>query len=698
MAFLSTGRWLAAQIWTLAYGIWRVLFWGPLSAALAGRFAGRALLGSFLTLVFGSMWVLLGVGFLPDFLRLAPLATLAWLGWVCAWGVCACGLAAWIFCWHTRRYLWALGAFLAVVAAATSVSPLALEQLEALGGPRDVGFWLGEISAFVFVGGMLLAFAFSGWVFGRRSGRLGYWELYVLGLLAAALLAWAFADGLRPLLGIESWESAELLGGLDRTAPGALILGDMWERLLGLTLLAGFAVSLVGSSMAVLFAPTKNQSEASHTALRLGSGFGHRFEPGFETEVVRRLMGGLEGGLSVTAWVALLGIALGVAALIAVTSVMSGYQQDIEEKILATNAHLVVQKYGIDFVEYPEAIAKVGSVRGVVAAAPFVFNEATIAVADASVPVLLKGISPKLAGGVTDLAKQLCGEISADGEACAAPRVPIAVADILPKSKTAEVWVGLGLLRRLDASVGSVVNLTAPVAVAGGSGRAPVRLRARIAGAFRSGMHEFDNRLIYIRLPVAQHLLGMGAAVNGIELRIVDPSRAQDVADRMMRRLGHYPYRALDWRVLNASIFTALKLQKVAMFLLLVGIVIVASFNIASTLFMTVIERAEQIAVLKSMGAQDQSIMKIFVFQGWLAGGAGALLGTLLGVGLAYLLGSLQISIASDVYWVATLKVQVVFWEVVGVVLTALGIAHLATLYPALKAAQQRPVDTMRYG
>jgi lipoprotein-releasing system permease protein len=168
-------------------------------------------------------------------------------------------------------------------------------------------------------------------------------------------------------------------------------------------------------------------------------------------------------------------------------------------------------------------------------------------------------------------------------------------------------------------------------------------------------------------------------------------------SEKVLSAAGRYPYRTLTWRELNSGIFTALKLQKIVMFLVLTFIVIVAAFNIASTLFMTVVERSHEIAVLKSMGARDSSIMKIFVLEGWAVGAMGTLLGVLLGLGVCLVLSRLEISIAADVYMVDSLKIRINPLEVGIVVVSALIISHLATLFPALKAARQRPVDAMRY-
>jgi lipoprotein-releasing system permease protein len=210
-------------------------------------------------------------------------------------------------------------------------------------------------------------------------------------------------------------------------------------------------------------------------------------------------------------------------------------------------------------------------------------------------------------------------------------------------------------------------------------------------------MHEFDSRLAYIELGASQRLWSLQRAITGLEFRVRDPHRVEEVGRGVLRAIGHYPYRTLDWRELNAGIFMALGLQKIVMFLVLAFIVVVAAFNIASTLFRAVVERAREIAILKSMGATDVAVMQVFILQGWVLGVLGTAVGVLLGLAVAWLISRAGIAIAADVYMVEQLSVRIWPGEVLATVAAALIISHLATLYPCLKAARQRPVDAMRY-
>jgi lipoprotein-releasing system permease protein len=259
------------------------------------------------------------------------------------------------------------------------------------------------------------------------------------------------------------------------------------------------------------------------------------------------------------------------------------------------------------------------------------------------------------------------------------------------------VIIGLELFKRLKLPIGAQVALTTPVGLVGMGNNAARRMELRIGGVFRSGMHEFDVHLVYLEMGVSQRLLGTGDAVHGVELRIAEPQRFEAMGRAVLRAVGGYPYRMRDWRELNRGIFEALSLQKVVFFLVLAFIVVVASFNIASTLFMAVVEKARDIGVMKSMGARDASILKIFVLEGWIVGGIGTLAGVGLGLAVTGIISRLDIAIASDVYMVETLTVRIRPMEIAATVLAALVISHLATLYPALKASRQRPVDAMRY-
>lgn len=557
---------------------------------------------------------------------------------------------------------------------------------------------VGGVGTLVFVGGrdlqalqdsllwagVLLSMGLAGFVTAKVGRRVGFWETYLATLVTVILVVVQLGRGWEHVLNVGPGDAEAYMEFLTPITPGLRYLGPMWDRLVALGAVGGFLVAVMGGSLAFLIWADGGRRDAGL---------------GLEWWVARRHLSGRRAGpVSVTAVVAIIGIALGVASLVTVTAVMSGYQEDIQSKILSTNAHLVVQKYGIDFTEYEEVMEKALAVPGVLAASPFAFNEAMISTGETGVGVLIKGIVPDSAVDVTDVASNLCDVETVPGKCKPFANPQAILQDMLAtKDGVPAVVVGGELFKRLKKPLGSLLTLTTPVGIAGARGNAPKRMEFRLAGVFRSGMHEFDTRLVYLLLKPSQELMGQGTAVSGVELRVGDPDRVEALARDVLSAVGRYPYRTRDWRELNAGIFTALKLQKIVMFLVLTFIVVVASFNIASTLFMAVVEKARDIAVLKSMGARDASIMKVFVIEGWLTGTMGTTLGVALGLLTAWLLGEMRIGIAADVYMVESLTVKVRAAEVVVTVLAALGISHLATLYPALKAARQRPVDAMRY-
>ena len=244
---------------------------------------------------------------------------------------------------------------------------------------------------------------------------------------------------------------------------------------------------------------------------------------------------------------------------------------------------------------------------------------------------------------------------------------------------------------------GDPINLISPVGEMGPLGMLPKVKQYRLAGIFEMGMFEYDTNLVLTDMKSAGEFFGYGNAVTGIELKLDDIYKASAVRESINKKLG-FPYYARDWMQMNRNLFSALKLEKFAMFVILILIVLVASFNIVSTLMMNVMEKQKEIAILKAMGATSRSIMAIFIFQGLFIG----LIGTIIGVSGGYLLGLVLnnyelIKLPADVYYLSKLPVKMKLIDFIVVSVSAITISFLSTLYPSYHAARMEPVESLRY-
>jgi len=394
--------------------------------------------------------------------------------------------------------------------------------------------------------------------------------------------------------------------------------------------------------------------------------------------------------VSLITLIAIAGVTLGVTALIVVIGVMSGLQKDLREKILIANPHLRVLTYGegLRIDDWQRVLGVVRRQPQVVAAAPFVLTQGLVSAGhDYAEGVAVIGLEQDTGrAAVTGLARSfLSGDLRF---AATAPNVD------------GGVVLGQRLAGRLDVLPGSVVTLISP---AGSSFNpaigafVPRYWRFEVTGIFETGMYEYDNTYVVMSRPMAQRFAGLGAAVTGIEVRVTDPWHAADVAREIEAKLG-YPYRAMDWSTQNASLFSALKLEKLAMAVILLLIVLVAAFNIVSTLTMAVGDRTKEIGILRAMGMTAAQIRRIFVAQGVVVGVIGTVAGTVLGVGLATAVGRYRlIPLDPTVYFIDHLPVSLALRDVAAVVVASLVIATLATVYPSTQAAKLAPVEAIRH-
>ena len=400
--------------------------------------------------------------------------------------------------------------------------------------------------------------------------------------------------------------------------------------------------------------------------------------------------------LSLISLISLLGVVIGVATLDIVLAIMTGFEQDLRDKILGMNPHVVVVSYAGPVDGDPKLVERVREVPGVAGAAPFVYGQAMLSVGRSAAGVVVRGIDPRAAGAVVDLERHLeSGTLAALAES---HPVTLAPEEGGGRVELPGLLIGAELARQLGVGAGDVVNLISPLGTPGPAGMVPRIKRFVVAGLFDSGMFDYDTTLAYMALPDAQRFFDMKGTVTGIEVRVRSVYEARTVARAIEAALGGFPYRARDWMEVNRNLFSALKLEKVVYGIVLCLIVVVAAFNILATLTMVVKEKRRDIAVLKSMGGSSASIGRIFILNGAVIGVAGTLAGNLLGLAGCWLLARYQfIELPKDVFLVTTLPVRMdpVNFAVVAVVSVAICI--FAALSPARRAASLVPVEVIRY-
>lgn len=397
--------------------------------------------------------------------------------------------------------------------------------------------------------------------------------------------------------------------------------------------------------------------------------------------------------ISIITIISIVGVMVGVMTLIVVLAVMSGFEKTLKEKILGTQAHLVLLKANQEGMDhYEEAAKKVQEVKGVVSAAPFIFNQVMLSSESNVSGVVIKGIDPDRVGNVTELAHNmkagLLQDLKEGGE-----------------SDSSGIILGVELAKHLGVSLNEAIQVISPLGTMTPMGMMPKMKRFRVVGIFYSGMYEYDNTMAYVSLESAQKFFGMGARVTGIEIKTNDLYKVKEIGKEIRQKMG-FPFWTKDWMEMNRNLFSALKLEKIAMFIILVLIVLVAAFNIISTLIMVVMEKHKDIAILKSMGAPSKGILKIFVIEGGVIGVVGTVFGTILGLAAALNLEKITGFVenlfgfkilASDVYYIDKLPSQVNPLDIALIVMTAILISLLATLYPSWRASRLDPAEALRY-
>jgi len=390
--------------------------------------------------------------------------------------------------------------------------------------------------------------------------------------------------------------------------------------------------------------------------------------------------------VSLITFLSMIGVAVGVMTLMVVLAVMTGYEHSLVSRILGVESHVLVFRYGGAIADHQTVVDRLRQVPGVKSATPFIFSQAMLRSKSGISGAVLRGIDPEREPDIEMPFQQWpleqLGSVTSDKNGTVVPGIVI----------------GKELAQELKVIEGDLLFLTITRAPKKRAGIMPFIDRFRVVGIFDTGMHEFDASMAYIRLAEAQRLTEMEGRVTGIEIRLTDVKITDPVSEEILRRLG-FPYRVRNWKQLNANLFSMLMLQKTVLFIILTLIILVAAFNIASALIMTVSEKAKDIAILRAMGARGKNIRAVFVIKGMAIGLVGTSLGLALGFLLCWILETYPfITIPGDVYFLSTLPVRIEWLDVGIIAFAALFICFISTLYPAWRASRMSPVDGIRYG
>jgi lipoprotein-releasing system permease protein len=439
------------------------------------------------------------------------------------------------------------------------------------------------------------------------------------------------------------------------------------------------------------------------------------------------------GFLTLISVLSIFAVALGSFCLSGAISVMGGFSADLKRKILGNNAHIIIDTTSQSpWGDYEPVLARVRSVPGVVAATPLVQGELMASSASNLAGVIVHGIDPTTIGDVIELRRNIEAPEKVDDklaylvdpeklrrlpqdevigigpggeEYTKGPDLPPlsddldpAVAQVLaaPPLRPGLV-LGRELAKTLHVYVGDEVTLVSPLGDLGPMGVMPKTRKYRIAAIFYSGMYEYDATHVYTTIDEAQSYFAMPGQITAIDVKVDDAENSDRFLPGVVAAVGRPDLRVRDWREINRQLFSALKLERIATFVILSIEIIVASFCIVCTLLLMMAEKSKEIAILKALGATDGAIMRTFMIEGVIIGGIGTLLGVSTALALCTGFSWVGLRLDPDVYYIDRLPINVSAWDYTAVTIAALTICTIATIFPARQAAQLRPVDGLRY-
>jgi lipoprotein-releasing system permease protein len=394
--------------------------------------------------------------------------------------------------------------------------------------------------------------------------------------------------------------------------------------------------------------------------------------------------------ISLITVISVLGVMIGVMTLNVVMAVMSGFEETLRDRLLGINAHISVVKSGDPMRDYERVIEKLRQEKDIIAASPTVYGQVMLTSGARVSGVVVRGVDPDRINQVVDLQSYLLkGKLAA-----LKSRHAIQVEErtvLLPG-----VILGERLAAQLGVFEGSPVQVVSPLGSPTAIGVIPKVRRFVVIGIMKTGMSEIDSAVVFMGLAEAQNFFDLEGAATNIEMKIRDVKNSRAVAERVQRQLG-FPYLAEDWTRLWPNLFSALQLEKTVYFLVLLLMILVGAFNIVATLVMVVMEKRKDIAILRSMGATQQSIRKIFLFKGCFIGVVGTVLGVLLGLLVCAFIAQYEFALPEGMFLISTVPVRVYWSNFLLVAVASFIVCLLASIYPSRQAAKLDPVEIIRY-